>query len=199
MDPSSKVSQLLDAWNAGDPEALDLLMPLIAEELRSMARQYFRGENSSHTLQPTALVAEVYMKFRGQRKVQWRSRAEFFRVASRSIRNILVDYARRRKAQKRGRDFKIEPIDEAFVVSEDRAPELIALDDALRDLAKLDPRGSRVVELSIFGGLEFQDIAKLEEVSRTTIWRDWNSARLWLARELRGDSTDTELETTDEG
>ena len=185
-DTSSEVSQLLGAWCDGDPEALDQLMPLVEGELRRIARRCFDDEPSSHTLQPTAVVNEAYLKLKGQRKVQWHGRAEFFGVAARVIRRILVDYARHRQAEKRGGKVLIVPIDEALALSEDRDPDLIALDDALEVLARLDPRQARIVELRFFGGLEFREIAESEKISRTTVWREWKTALPFLRRELSG-------------
>ncbi len=183
-DSSSEVSQLLDAWSEGDTKALDQLMPLVSDELRAIARRHFKNEPSDHTLQPTAVVNEAYIKLKGQRKVQWHSRAEFFGVAAKMIRRILVDYARHRQAEKRGGKVLIAPFDEALALPENRDPELIVLDDALKVLAKLDARQARIVELRYFGGLKFQEIAKLEKISRTTVWREWKTALLFLRREL---------------
>lgn len=180
----SDVSRLLNAWSDGDTKALDQLMPLVTDELRRIARRQFSSEPLNHTLQPTAVVNEVYIKLKGQKKVKWHSRAEFFGVASMLIRRILVDYARRRQADKRGGKVCIVPIDEELPLPEERDPELIALDEALKKLATLDQRQSRIVERRIFGGLEFKDIADLEGVSRTTVWRDWRAALPWLRREL---------------
>ncbi len=188
-DPSSEVTKLLDAWNDGDPKALDQLMPLITDELRRIAHRQFNREPSSHTLQPTAVVNEAYIKLKGQRKVRWRSRAEFFGVASETIRHILVDYARRRQAEKRGGKVLIVPFDEALALPEDQDLDLIALDQALEKLAKLDPRRSRVVELRYFGGLKDKEIAEVENIARTTIHRDLKAALPWLRRELRRGSS----------
>lgn len=181
----SEVSRLLDAWSDGDTKALDQLMPLVNDELRRIARDHFKDEPSSHTLQPTAVVNEAYLKFKAQRKVQWHSRAEFFGVAAKLIRRVLVDYARHRQAEKRGGRVHIGPFDEALALPEEREPELIALDDALKDLAKLDARQSRIVELKVFGGLKFKEIAELEKISRTTVWREWTTALPFLRRELK--------------
>ncbi|MCP3962361.1 MAG: sigma-70 family RNA polymerase sigma factor [bacterium] len=181
---SSEVSRLLDAWSNGDTKALDQLMPLVADELRVIARRLFKTESAGHTLQPTALVNEAYIKLRGQRKVQWNSRAEFFGVAANMIRHILVDYARHRQAKKRGGDVLKIPLDEVFALPEEQDAGVIALDEALKDLAMLDPRQSRIVELRIFGGLKFQEIAELEKIGRTTVWREWKTALPWLRREL---------------
>ena len=181
---SGEVSQLLDAWSQGDPEALDQLMPLVADELRRIAKRFFKDEPSSHTLQPTAVVNEAYLRFRDQRKVQWHSRAEFFAVAATLIRRILVDHARHRQAEKRGGRMVKVSLDEVFDLPETEDPDLIALDDALKDLAKLDSRQARFVELKIFGGLKVEEIGEVLNMGRTTAWRDWKSALLWLRREL---------------
>ena len=182
---SHEVTRLLDAWSDGDTKALDQLMPLVTDELRRIAGHHFNHEPSGHTLQPTAVVNEVFIKLKGQRRVQWQSRAEFFGVAAKLIRRVLVDYARHRRAKKRGGDVLKVPLDEAFALSEDQDPDLIALDDALKDLTKLDARQSRIVEQRIFGGLEFKEIAEVEKIGRTTVWRDWKTALPWLRRELR--------------
>jgi RNA polymerase sigma-70 factor (ECF subfamily) len=183
-DTSGEISQLLDAWSRGDTEALDQLMPLVSEELHRIAKRLFQGESPNHTLQPTAVVNEVYLKLKGQREVRWRSRTEFFGAAAQKIRRILVDYARRRRADKRGGKVVKVPLDETEVRSEAQGPDLIALDDSLKELAKLDPRGARIVELKIFGGLTFQEIARAEKIGSSTAHRDWDTALLWLRREL---------------
>ncbi len=183
-DPSSDVSQLLDAWSDGDSEALDQLMPLVSDELRRIARRCFHDEPSGHTLQPTAVVNEAFIRLKAQRKVQWHGRSQFFGVAAGLIRRILVDYARRRRAEKRGGKMLLVPLDEAFALPEEQDPDLVALDDALVDLARLDPRQARIVELRFFGGLDFQEIAELEQISRSTAWREWKTALPFLRREL---------------
>ena len=182
-DTTSEVSRILDAWNEGDTEALDRLMPLVTDELGHIARRYFKNERANHTLQPTAVVSELYMKLKGQRKVRWHGRAEFFGVAAQWIRRILVEHARKHRAVKRGHNILKVTFDEAAVPDE-RDVELIALDDALEALARLDPRQSRIVVKKIFGGLKFQEIAKEEDLSRTTVWREWSTALPWLRREM---------------
>lgn len=181
--PSSDVSELLQAWNDGDTRARDQLMPLVFDDLKKIARQHYRHENPGHTLQPTALVNELYMRLKDQKKVRWRSRREFFGTAAKMIRHILVDHARKRQAAKRKGGPKIS-FDEAFGLTL-KEPMLIALDDALKALEQVDPRGSRVVELHAFGGLRFDEIAKTLGVDRSTACRDWKHARLWLRRQLR--------------
>ncbi len=181
---SGDITDLLRAWNDGDEHARDSLMPLVFDDLREIARRHYDREELGHTLQPTALVNELYLKLKGQRSVQWRNRREFFAIAAQMIRRILVDHARSRRAVKRGDGGPKVSFDEAFglpVVE----PSLIALDDALKDLEKVDPRGSRVVELHAFGGLRFDEIAEVIGVARSTVLRDWKHAKLWLRRQLR--------------
>lgn len=184
--PSSShdISNLLRAWNDGDAGARDRLMPLVFDDLREIARRYYERESPGHTLRPTALVNELYLKLERQKTVQWRDRRQFFAVAASLIRRILVDHARRRHAAKRGDGGPKICFDEALGLTVEE-PILIALDDALEDLEKLDPRGSRVVELHAFGGLRFDEIAEILGVARSTALRDWKHARLWLRRQLR--------------
>ena len=180
-----EVSRLLQGWNDGDTGDRDQLMSLVFDDLRAIARRHFDRELPGHTLQPTALVNELYMRLKKQRSVQWRNRQEFFAVAAKMIRRILVDHARKRSAVKRGDGGPKISFDEAFGGVMDE-PQLIALDDALKGLEKVDPRGSQVVELHAFGGLSFDEIAEVLQVARSTTLRDWKHARLWLRRELRG-------------
>ncbi len=183
----SEVTRLLLAWNEGDTEAREQLIPLVYDELHAIAaRQLGReGEKRDHTLQPTALVNELYLRLVDQKRVHWKEQQEFFGVAAELIRRILVDHARKRQTIKRGGEvFKI-PLDETLGIAAARDPGLLALDDALRDLAKHDPRGSRIVELHVFGGLQFDEIAEILGISRSTALRDWKHAKLWLKRELQ--------------
>lgn len=180
----SDVTDLLDAWSAGDPGALDELMPLVVDELHGIASRQFHREAGDHTLQPTAIVNEAFLRLRGQRKVQWHNRVEFFAVAARLIRRILVDHARRRQRVKRGAGVKPLPLEEVFGLGTERAPNLVALDDALEGLSRLAPRQGRIVELRIFGGLTLDEAANTLDVGRSTVQRDWNAALLWLRREL---------------
>ncbi len=182
--PQSEVTGLLDAWSDGDPAALAELMPLVYDEIHRIARRQFRRESKGLTLQPTAVVNEVYLRLKGQRKVRWRSRAEFFAVAAQLIRRVLVDHVRKRKRLKRGGDVPKVPFDEFLDRAELRASSLVALDDALGDLGRLSPRQAQVVELKIFGGLTLDEIAGALEISRSTVNREWNAALLWLRREL---------------
>jgi len=180
---TTEVSRLLQAWNDGDSQARDRLIPLVFDDLKAIARRYYERERPDHTLQPTALVAELYLKLKDQRRVQWRNRQEFFAVSSGLIRRILVDHARRRQAAKRGDGGPKISFEEALGCIVDE-PQLLALDDALEDLAKVDPRGSKVVELHVFGGLKFEEIPEILGVARSTVLRDWKHARLWLRRQL---------------
>ncbi len=183
-DSTSEVTELLDAWSEGDPDALTELMPLVYDELRRIAVRQFRREGKGHTLQPTAVVNEAFLRLKGQRKVRWHSRTEFFAVAAKLIRRVLVDHARRRQRIKRGGDVPKVPFDEMLGLPDSRAPGVVALDDALEGLARLAPRQSHIVELKIFGGLTLEEIAGTVKISRSTVLRDWNAALLWLRREL---------------
>ena len=182
---SQEISRLLQAWNRGDKGARDRLMPLVFDELHEIARRQYEKEKPGHTLQPTAIVSELYLKLVRQERVQWQNRQEFFAIAAKLVRRILVDHARRRQAAKRGSDAPKIAFDEALGVPNLDDPALIALDEALKDLESTDPRGSRVVELHAFGGLTFEEIAQAMNLARGTVFRDWKHARLWLRRELR--------------
>ncbi len=181
---TQEVSALLDAWSGGDPKALAELMPLVYDELHRIASRQFRRESKGHTLQPTAVVNEVYLRLKGQRRVRWHSRAEFFAVAAKLIRRVLVDHARRRGRLKRGGDVPKITLDEELGLPDSKAPGVLALDDALEALGKLAPRQSRIVELKIFGGLNLEEVGRALSISRSTVHRDWNAALLWLRREL---------------
>ncbi|MGH9766521.1 MAG: sigma-70 family RNA polymerase sigma factor [Blastocatellia bacterium] len=185
METSSKqISHLLQLWSEGDSEALDQLMPLVYQELRRMARRYMGQQPSCHTLQTTALIHEAYLRLVGQEEKRWENRAHFFGVAAQAMRHILVDYARARNAAKRGGEARAVSLEEAAFVSEERAAELVALDDALTELARLSPRQSQVVELRYFGGLSVAETAEALKVSPDTVTRDWNQAKAWLYHAL---------------
>lgn len=179
------VTALLEAWNDGDPAALPRLMERVRDELHAIASRLFRGERAGHTLQPTAVVNEVYLKLVEQRQVSWRNRAQFFAVAAQLMRRILVDHARKHRTAKRGAGAVHVALDEAVDLPADLSPDLLALDQALTDLEKLSPRQSRIVELRVMVGLELQEIAAVLEISRPTVSRDWRAARLFLLRQLR--------------
>jgi RNA polymerase sigma factor (TIGR02999 family) len=180
----NSVTKLLQDWNRGDPEALQRVFPLVFADLRQMARRHFAREPSGHTLQPTALVSEVFLKLQGQREIQWENRKQFFAVAAMLMRRILVDYAKGRHTHKRGEGVVRVPLEKALDVAEAKNLDVGALDDALSRLGELDPRQARIVELRFFTGLKHEEIAELLSVSVTTVKREWNSARLWLYREL---------------
>jgi RNA polymerase sigma-70 factor, ECF subfamily len=185
MTPSSQnITRLLLDWRNGDQSALDRLMPLVYEELRRMANHYMRNERRGHTLQTSALVHEAYLRLVDHENIEWQNRAHFFGVAAQAMRRILVDHARTRNYQKRGGGAQQVSLDEAMTLAGDRAAELIALDDALRELAKMDERKSRVVELRYFGGLSLEETAEALSVSIPTVTRDWNTAKAWLMREI---------------
>ena len=185
MTPSpQQLTELLVAWGDGDRAALDKLMPLVYEELRRLAHKYMGRERAGNTLQTSALVHEAYLRLIDQRDVQWQNRAHFFGIAAQMMRRILVDYARSRNNQKRGGGAPRIALDEAVIVSEERAADVVALDDALKSLAKIDERKSQIVELRFFGGLSIEETAEVLKVSPGTIMRDWTLAKAWLKREV---------------
>ena len=182
--PAPDITRLLINWRNGDQAAFDQLMPLVYEELRRMANYYMRNERQGHTLQTSALVNEAYLRLVDHEQIEWQNRAHFFGVAAQAMRRILVDHARSRNYQKRGGAARQVSLDEAATLAVERAEELIALDEALQELAKLDPRKSRVVELRYFGGLSLEETAEVLDISIPTVTRDWNTAKAWLMREL---------------
>ena len=179
------VTGLLIAWRDGDKGALNQLVPFVYGELRRLAHRHMRGERRSQPLQTTALVHEAYLRLIDVDRVHWKDRTHFFAVSSQMMRRVLVDVARERGAHKRGGDVPHVALEEAHVAAPDRAPDLVALDEALDALAAFDPRKSRVVELRYFGGLSVEETAEVLAVSPDTVMRDWRFARLWLLRELR--------------
>jgi len=182
---SQQITQLLKQWSNGDAEILDDLLPLVYVELRRQAAGYLRRERSDHTLQPTALINEAYLKLIDQRDVKWQNRAHLFAIAAQAMRRILVDYARERHREKRGGSAENLPIKEAaFVVSKGKSIDLVALDEALTRLAKFDERQARVVELKFFSGLDIDETAEVLGVSNVTVRRDWNMAKAWLHQEI---------------
>lgn len=179
-----ELTQLLIDWNNGDQSAFDRLMPLIDEELRRLAHRYMSREREGHTLQTTALVNEAFVRLVNRKNVNWQNRAHFFGIAAQLMRTILVDHARSHACVKRGGGaFKLE-LDDALVVSQEKASEVIALDDALKELARLDPQQSRIVELRFFGGLTVEETAEVLHLSPATIKREWSTAKAWLFHEL---------------
>jgi len=185
--PPHETSQLLIAWGNGDREALDKLFPLVEAELHRLARRYMSRERPGHTLQTTALVNEAYLRLIDQRQVRWQNRAHFFGIAAQLMRRILVDHARKRAYQKRGGGALQVSLEEAAVLSDERAAELVALDEALCSLAEIDERKSKVVEMRYFGGLSVEEVAEVLGVSPDTVTREWRRARAWLHRELQRD------------
>ncbi len=175
------VTMLLNAWSDGKQDALDELMPLVYQELRKLARSYLRAERPEHTLQPTALVNEAYLRLVDQRNVRWQNRRHFFGIAAQLMRRILVDHARKRQSEKRGGGEALIPFEEAKGVPV-KARDLVALDDALKDFATIDPRSAKIVELRQFGGLSIDETAEVLEISPATVKRDWTLAKAWLRR-----------------
>ncbi len=184
MESAQQITELLTDWSNGDRAALDRLMPLVYGELRAIAHRHLKGERGGHTLQTTALVNEVYLKLINERDMRWQDRAHFFAVAAQLMRNILVDYARTRNYAKRGGGVQPVELDEALLVADERAAELIALDDAMQALATLDERKSRIAELRFFAGLSVEETAEVLQVAPVTVMRDWRLAKAWLQREL---------------
>lgn len=180
---SHDVTQLLSAWSEGDNAALDQLMPIVYKDLRKLAHHYMRRENAGHTLQTTALVNEAYMRLAKGKAVDWQDRTHFFAVCALVMRRILIDVAKRKHMQ------NVE-LDEAMTLAEERDGNLIALNDALEQLAQIDPRKAQVVELRYFGGLSVQETATVLKVGPDTVMRDWRLAKLYLRRELSAAGTE---------
>jgi len=185
MSESQEVTVLLAALTRGDDGAASKLIPVVYDELRRLAGNYMRRERVDHTLQATALVHEAYLKLVEQRSVNWQSRAHFFGVAAQLMRRILIDHARGHSRQKRGGEQKKVSLDEMLVFSEQQADKLLAVDDSLNHLAKLDPRQAHVVELRFFGGLSVEEAAEVLGVSPKTVKREWSVAKAWLYADLR--------------
>jgi RNA polymerase sigma factor (TIGR02999 family) len=180
------VTQLLSRWRDGDPAALDALIPLVYSELRRMAARHLRRERPQHTLQPTALVHEAFVKLVDQRDVRWQNRAHFYGIAAQAIRRILVDHARGRAAEKRGGDLNRVPLDDDVKSSLDDRTDILDLDDALTRLGAFDPDQVRLVELRYFGGLTIEETAEVLGWSTGSVKREWTTAKAWLHRELTG-------------
>ena len=180
-----QITQLLKEWSDGNQAVLDELMPLVYDELRRQASRFLSKERKNHTLQTTALIQEAYLKLLGHNQIEWQNRAHFFAIASTAMRRILVDYARERHREKRGGIAENLPLDEAFqIASNEKSVDLIALDEALNRLAKLDERQARVVELKYFSGLSNDETAEVLGVSNATVRLDWNLAKAWLKQEI---------------
>jgi RNA polymerase sigma factor (TIGR02999 family) len=183
--PGPEITQLLQAWSEGDQGALEQLMPLVYDELHRLARHYMADERPGHTLQATALVNEAYLRLANSERGDWRDRAHFFAVSARVMRRILVDWARSRRARKRGSDVPALELQENLAIVPGKSgDDLIAIDDALQTLAAFDSRQSQIVELRFFGGLSVKETAEVLTVSEETVRRDWNMAKSWLRREL---------------
>jgi RNA polymerase sigma-70 factor, ECF subfamily len=181
----NEITERLIAWGAGDRAALDRLLPAVYQELRRMAGNYLRQENPGHTLQPTALVHEAWLRLIDQTRVDWRNRSQFFGVAARMMRRILVDHAKAKHREKRGGDAVKLSLDELINLSQERTADLIALNEALDELTRIDERKSRVVELRFFGGFNVEETAQILEVSPDTVMRDWKMAKAWLYQQIR--------------
>jgi RNA polymerase sigma-70 factor (ECF subfamily) len=185
VEKPEQITQLLNDWSDGNHAAADQLMPLVYEELRRQASRMLRGERPNHTLQTTALINEAYLKLIGQNEVEWQNRSHFFAIASVAMRRILVDHARERHAVKRGGIADNIPLDDALQISSnERSVDLVALDEALDRLAKLDPRQAKVVELRYFSGLSNDETAEVLGVSNATVRLDWSIAKAWLRQQL---------------
>lgn len=187
---SHRATGLLQAWGGGDAAALEQLIPLVHAELRRLARRHMARERPGHTLQPTALVNEAYLRLVDLRQMRWQDRNHFFAMAARLMRRILVDTARSRGYQKRGGHARQVSLDEGLVVSEPPSEDLLAVDTALTRLAAMSPRRAQVVELRFFGGLNVEETAEALKVSSETVKRDWRLAKAWLLRELAGGAAD---------
>ena len=185
MQPPESVTQLLVDWTEGDQKALDKLMPLVYNELRRLAANYLRRERQNHTLQPTALVNEAYLKLIDQKNARWQNRAQFYGVAAQLMRRILVDHARQHQAAKRGgSDQQRLSITSAETIVKQPQIDFLALHEALNELATIDPQQSQIVELKFFGGLSIEETAEVLGVGHATVERDWKMARAWLRRKL---------------
>jgi RNA polymerase sigma factor (TIGR02999 family) len=183
-----RVTELLELWSHGNDAALAELTPLVYNELRRIAHHHMGGQRPNHTLQTTALVNEVYLRLADQTNPRWQNRAHFFAVAARAMRQILVSYARSQQSQKRGGGALKVELDEAAIVSPQQSQEIVDLHEALKRLATLDARKAQVVELKYFGGLDYDEMAEVLNVSRITVRRDWEFAKVWLYTELHGDA-----------
>jgi RNA polymerase sigma factor (TIGR02999 family) len=192
MTPSPQdVTELLLDWSNGNQAALDKLMPLVYQELHRLAHQYMARERPEHTLQTSALLNEAYLRLVDQKNVRWQNRAQFFGIAAKLMRQILVDHAKQRHRAKRGGHARQIPLDEAVIVSPDRTAEMMALDEALESLATVDQRKSQILELRFFGGLSIEETAEVLGVSPGTVMRDWTLAKAWLQIEMTRDNQKT--------
>jgi RNA polymerase sigma factor (TIGR02999 family) len=188
---SHDVTQLLVAWSDGDQAARDRLMSVVYEELHRLAQRYMRRESPGHTLQTSALVNEAFLRLVDQRNVHWQNRSHFFAIAAQMMRRILVDYARSRNYAKRGGGEQALSLDEGLIVSDERSAEVVAVHEALEELAKFDARKSQIVELRFFGGLTIEETAEVLGVSPGTVMADWTMAKAWLRREISPQAVDS--------
>ncbi len=191
MPSPDAVTQLLIAWGNGDQSARDQLMSLVYEELHRLAHRHIRKERPGHTLQTSALVNEAFVRLVDQKNVHWQSRAHFFAIAAQMMRRILVDYARNRRYAKRGGDARQVTLNEDLIVPDQRSADVIALDEALNELANIDDRKRKVVELRFFGGLSIEETAEVLAVSPGTVMRDWTLAKAWLKRAMTQENAPT--------
>jgi RNA polymerase sigma-70 factor, ECF subfamily len=198
MSSAHDITLLLSDLSRGDPQAASKLIPVVYEELRRLAASYMRRERPNHTLQATALVHEAYVKLLQQRSVDWQGRAHFFGIAAQLMRRILIDHARGQLRQKRGGEHQKISLDEALVFSEQQSAEMLAVDESLQRLEKVDPRQARVVELRFFGGMSVEETAEVLKVSAKTIKRDWSVARAWLYADIKK-RHGTDVRTVGEG
>jgi RNA polymerase sigma-70 factor (ECF subfamily) len=188
--PQQQVTQLLSDWRTGDRSALERLIPLVQPELQRLAHRYMSRERTGHTLQTTALLNDAYLELSDKTHPQWQNRAHFFAVAAQLMRRIMVDHARQRQALKRGGDAMKVTLDDSLISGESRSAELLALDEALEQLAIVDQRKAEVVEMRYFGGLTMEEIADVMKVHVNTVTRDWRAARAWLFAALNGETMD---------
>jgi RNA polymerase sigma factor (TIGR02999 family) len=182
--PPNQITQLLQSWRDGNREALDALLPLVYEELRRLAHRHLRNERAEHTLQSAALVHEAYLRLVGQDFPQWEGRTHFFAIAAQLMRQILVDYARRHRASKRGSGVCMLTLGDVDALPQGKDVDVVALNDALNSLAEIDPRQSHVVELRFFAGLSLEETSEVMGIGTATVQRDWTAARAWLHREI---------------
>jgi RNA polymerase sigma factor (TIGR02999 family) len=191
-EQTGEITQLLQGWRDGNRKALDALLPVVHKELQRLAHYQLRNERPDHTLQSAALVNEAYLRLVGMNSPQWESRSHFFAIAAQLMRQILVDYARRHRAKKRSSGGKTLSLDDTGLLEQGKGPDVdvVALDDALKTLARVDARKVQVVELRFFGGLSFEETAEVLKVSVNTVSRDWSTARAWLHREMSRASSD---------
>jgi RNA polymerase sigma factor (TIGR02999 family) len=191
-EQTGEITQLLQGWRDGNRKALDALLPVVHKELQRLAHYQLRNERPDHTLQSAALVNEAYLRLVGMNSPQWESRSHFFAIAAQLMRQILVDYARRHRAKKRSNGGRTLSLDDTGLLEQGKGPDVdvVALDDALKTLARVDARKVQVVELRFFGGLSFEETAEVLKVSVNTVSRDWSTARAWLHREMSRASSD---------